>query len=269
MSKLFKLKEWLTVEETAKHLTSSLNEDVSVADVYRLALDQHLTLSVYFPNYASANLGEVISYHETVRVPVPLNLKRLKDDPNAILPVTEIVLEDHLHSDKYLRWSKAVQSIGGVWDLTMRAGERFEVQRQYQRLINGPDVMLLSVNGVFLKQGDCYCRIVDDTDDECSLFPTSSLPEGTMYAVRTEAILAFLNEVNDSSGMDKPLNAKARNSYLYLIAALAKQADYDLSSRGVAASLEVATQQLGCSITDDTIRKILKEVNELTGKATV
>ena len=44
MSKLFKLSEWLTLDDAAKHLSTALGEPVKVADVYRLALDGHLTL---------------------------------------------------------------------------------------------------------------------------------------------------------------------------------------------------------------------------------
>ena len=48
MSKLSKLKEWFTVPEAAKHLSIVFHEDVSEADVLRLALDGRLSLSIYF-----------------------------------------------------------------------------------------------------------------------------------------------------------------------------------------------------------------------------
>lgn len=57
-SKLFKLKEWLTVPEAAKYLTTIFGEEVTEADVLRLALDRHLKLSVYFVNYADAKCGD-------------------------------------------------------------------------------------------------------------------------------------------------------------------------------------------------------------------
>ncbi len=41
MSKLFKLKKWLTIEDTAKHLTSIFDEPVKDYDVLRFALDGH------------------------------------------------------------------------------------------------------------------------------------------------------------------------------------------------------------------------------------
>mgnify|MGYP000114209738 FL=1 len=60
MSKLFDLKEWLTLEETAKHLSNSLSEKVSVANVLQLALDEKLMLSVNIPSpcHVSVRKGE-------------------------------------------------------------------------------------------------------------------------------------------------------------------------------------------------------------------
>ena len=58
MSKLFKLKEWLTLDEAATHLSNVLGESVTVADLYRFALDGHLTFSVDFVNHAQARKGK-------------------------------------------------------------------------------------------------------------------------------------------------------------------------------------------------------------------
>ncbi|EMH1415435.1 hypothetical protein RGJ02_003263 [Morganella morganii] len=45
MKKLFKLKEWFTLEETARRLTSSFEEEISVADCLSLALDGRIVIS--------------------------------------------------------------------------------------------------------------------------------------------------------------------------------------------------------------------------------
>lgn len=67
-SKLFKLREWLTPPETAKYLSVVLGEEVAEADVLRLALDGHLTLSFHFLNPAEALAGYVIPYIKGARV---------------------------------------------------------------------------------------------------------------------------------------------------------------------------------------------------------
>ncbi len=57
-SKLFKLKKWLTIQETAKHLSIMFGEEVQEADVLRLGLDRHLKWSVNFVNHAHAKRGD-------------------------------------------------------------------------------------------------------------------------------------------------------------------------------------------------------------------
>ncbi|MBU2648362.1 hypothetical protein KKI24_26890 [bacterium] len=58
MSKLFKLKKWLTLEEAAVHISNVLDEAVTIADLLRFALDGYLTLSVDFVNHTQARKGK-------------------------------------------------------------------------------------------------------------------------------------------------------------------------------------------------------------------
>ena len=50
MSKLYKFKEWVTVQEAAKRIALVCDEDVTQADMLRLALDGHIPASIYFPD---------------------------------------------------------------------------------------------------------------------------------------------------------------------------------------------------------------------------
>ena len=67
MNKLFKLKEWLTVPDAARHLAGVFGEEVTEADVLRLCLDGHLTLSVHFVNGTSACLGKLVTENDAAR----------------------------------------------------------------------------------------------------------------------------------------------------------------------------------------------------------
>jgi hypothetical protein len=66
LGKLFNLKEWLTVADAARHLSIVFGEDVTEADVLRLALDGHLRLSVNFVNHARARCGKVVGYEGAI-----------------------------------------------------------------------------------------------------------------------------------------------------------------------------------------------------------
>ena len=71
MGKLFQLKEWLTVADAARHLSTVFMEEVSEADVLRLALDGNLTLSVNLVNHAEALGGRIVPIADAELCEVP------------------------------------------------------------------------------------------------------------------------------------------------------------------------------------------------------
>ena len=50
-----KVREWLTLDEAAQHLSLVMNETLNKAHVLRLGLDGHLKLSVYLPHGSSGS----------------------------------------------------------------------------------------------------------------------------------------------------------------------------------------------------------------------
>ena len=59
MSKLFKLRRWVTLSDAAKYLEGAFTEPVSEADILQLALDGQLKLSVNFINPVEVLLGRL------------------------------------------------------------------------------------------------------------------------------------------------------------------------------------------------------------------
>lgn len=144
MGKLLKLKDWLTAPEAARHLTLLFGEDVSEADIYRLALDGHLTLSVYLVNAASARCGKVI----------PLEEATFKDVP-SLSGETLRLLEGMLLADREVLALKLdVISIAGVWDLPMIGSEALDIEHNYQQLTDGPAVDMQCLEGAFARHPD-------------------------------------------------------------------------------------------------------------------
>ena len=91
LSKLFKLKEWLTVLDAAKHLSVVFGEEVTEADVLRLALDGHLKLSVNFVNHTVAKKGRIVSWEETEWFRGPPIIKLgTKNNKNTICSISAI-----------------------------------------------------------------------------------------------------------------------------------------------------------------------------------
>jgi hypothetical protein len=133
VKKLLNLKNWRTVPEAARHLSIVFGEDVSEADVLRLALDGNLTLSVHFVNYAKARGGPVVPLQDARRISVPS-----LDNSETI----EILKGVQIDFDQVVEFDKRLVELTGVWDLKMRRAERLDVEHQYQILTDGPSVEL-------------------------------------------------------------------------------------------------------------------------------
>jgi hypothetical protein len=151
LKKLLKLKEWLTVPDAARHLSILFGEDLSEADVLRLGLDGHLTLSVDFVNHAQAQCGKIIPVADAKR-----NVIRI--DENKFIHIIEGI---HLGDGRVIAHGEGVISIYGVWDLSMIGSERLDIEHKYQRLTGGPSVNLSNLEGPLVSHPDgTWARIV-------------------------------------------------------------------------------------------------------------
>ena len=100
---LRKLREWLTIEETASELSTALSEDVDASDVLRLVLDGQLQLSIQLPAKTTARC------------------RKLDDDaPNA-------------------PWTR--RTIDGVWDVPMVDSAKSQIEQDYQMLCHRTSVL--------------------------------------------------------------------------------------------------------------------------------
>lgn len=312
MSKLFKLKEWLTLDEAASHISNVLGEPATVADLYRFSLDGYLKLSVNFVNHAKARKGKWVKTDQVDFYIMENDFITGEKLPKPFkMPLNN---EIRVSEDDWIALDKNVVSIDGVWDLTMVGAERLDIEHDYQQLMSGLEVTLVAIDGVMVQQGDVVCQLQTDYEynefqqgskahkkemelflasnelskeeesnirakfkadreeylkerkgkpNEDNYFPSGGLAEHD-YAlvVRTQEITRFIQSLENTPDTEKPLTSKERNSLLVLIGALCKEAKIDPSQRGVAASLVLMTEMLGAPLTDDTVRKILNQIED-------
>jgi hypothetical protein len=310
VSKLFKLKEWLTLEEAANHIANLLGESVILADLYRLALDGHLTLSVNFVNGAQARLGKRVK-PEDVQFYLMENhvLTNEKLEIPYRMPVNH---EIRVADNDWISIVGNVVSIRDVWDLTMLGSEAIDIEFYYQQMTSGLEVTLVGLEGVFVEKDDVIAQLQTDFDDnefqkgskaqekeleqfifsnevskaetkelknkfkidreeyldhrksrprDDNYFPSGGLDEHDyVLVVRTNELNRFVRSLEDTSSDERPLTSKERNSLLVLIGALCKEVHIDPTQRGVASSLVAMTELIGAPLTDDTIRKILNQI---------
>lgn len=303
----------MTVGETTKHLSAVLGEEVHKKDIYRLALDGHLVLSINFINHAYAKLGELVGFEGVTWYTSELGefLRSLYKDLN--IP-DKVMRSLNLDDERFINLDSAVRSIRGVWDLLMVGGERLDIEHLYQFELGGPGVTLTYLDGSFVHRGDQVAQIQESFDDnefqdgsdaqkkkmeemitreqipldqaekmrsafnadrnkyldkkskgkrEDDYFPAGGLPDDALLVVKTTEIMNFLLSL-DSSGSqkEKPLRSKERNTLLVMIAALCREIGIDYSQKGVTSAIEMITDKHGTPISDDTIRKVLKQLDD-------
>ncbi|MCQ4278347.1 hypothetical protein NA643_04555 [Pseudomonas stutzeri] len=191
MSKLLKLKKWLTIKDAAKRLSISAGEKVTEADVLRFALDGHLKLSVYFVNHAVARRGEIVPFEDTnwtlipqlfntpgvvflesepeaPAITAPRQLQKLwQENPkSADLGLTPLMTSLAAGHDQYINLEEDIFHIrGDVWDLPLIGNERLDVEHAYQQKTKGPAVTLQGIDGAFVRDETYIYQLQDSYED--------------------------------------------------------------------------------------------------------
>lgn len=307
MSKLLKLKTWLTLDEAARHLSLMFGEAVSKADVLRLALDGRLTLSVNFINGAEARCGPMIESEEIQWTELP------GPDGGTIRVPDGVMLSD----GSAIRLDNEVVSLRGVYDLPMLGNERHDVEHLYQQLTDGPAVTLQGLDGPFVVAGDVFCQLqesFDDNefqagsaergrkleafiereglnDDEAEdlrrkhkadreqfkrqrakrpasegYYPAGGLPQDAVFVVRTAELAELLAAAGKPERAKQDIGTRERDTLLKLLIGMAVAGyKYSPDESRSHTPVEIASdlQGLGISMTDDTIRKWLKEARAM------
>lgn len=327
MGKLFNLKEWLTLADAVRHLAIVFGEDVTEADVLRLALDGHLRLSVDFVNHAMARCGKVARYTEAELVAaiesgtLPDDLKWMKLPKDLAAAVrgesggeeVTYLMSLRIDDDRYLTLGDDITTLRGVWDLPMIGGEQLDIEHQYQMLTGGPSVTLETMDGAFVEGRDGgICQLQEDFDDneyqagstaqleklkqhiasndiegaeaesllnrhkeqrkefleerkakpaKENYYPAGGLPKDAVLVVRTQALAEFEQSVNGvPKGAEKPISTTERNTLLTIIAALCDYSAINPDDRGAASQIAKLTEEVGATVSDDTVRRWLKAI---------
>jgi hypothetical protein len=198
VSKLLKVKEWVTVVEATAHLSSVLGEPVREVDLYQLAYDKRLVMSVRFPRSVYGRRVEL--------APPDDKKKRSLSGP---------MLHSRLN---FCYAGTAVESFDGVFDLAMVGGEQ-DVVRGIEwapdREISGityQDVILRTTEGVL------FCLMTRKSDGTVQPFTSPEnyetslgMPDDARLIVRTSALaalLACLTETPESRPDAVPVTTK-------------------------------------------------------------
>jgi hypothetical protein len=298
MSKIFKIKEWLTLDDAANHISNVLGEPISLSDIYKLALDGHLKLSLMFVNGAKAKRvrlvkSEDVEYKQVVpRMPNVPNGKCFHVPHNAKMQISK----DY--------WIQKVEpeliSIGGVWDLAMIGAELADITNRYHQVTSSHTVKIPRFTGHYLqKGGETYQlqvrqeRFPESGEDNASIAPNAqdenerlSLQDMRLMlkrpyrppqysvaskladyehtlVIRTSEINRFIQSLEDAPQEAKPLHDKERTTLLILLGSILKKANFDLHERGIAGKIRRATESNHTPVSEETIRNLLPHIRDI------
>lgn len=247
MNKLLYLKEWVTIKEATKCLSKVFNEKVKVRDIYRLALDEKLVLSLHFINSTYVELGVAI---------------------DNVFNISTVINDTPILFNKQYQRIKA----GSCCDLINFFGGR-QIIRQgyYSNACNKLKVEPELDKGIIItdtkKCQCCYYRLINylELDGKLSQVVTAShLPEDILVVVKTKYLNDFISSTNGSNNQEKPLHNKERTSLYKVIALLAEMNQLSPEKEFKAANI---IKTYGDSIGFDcpsshTIAKYLKEASQ-------
>lgn len=263
MSKLFRLKRWLTLTEAANHLARLFGETVTETDILRLALDHRLKLSAVFVGHAQAFFCKPVDDSEVTYEEVPtMDLKSV-----IKIPVGGQVLyraDGHMLQvqDKPIPLDS-----DEPYGLTMLGGEACNVQHMYWQQAGGPQVEKISIDGAFVSLGKNTYQLVDvmpaKKDKAPYYYPLGALPEDAAIVVTPGALLEFEESLaKRGEQAEKPLGTSERNQLLKMVLGMAIDSyGYDPVAKKNEATKQIADDlaKLAIGIDPDTVRKYLKE----------
>lgn len=278
MSKLLRLKRWVTLDEAARRITAICEETVTEADVLQLALEGHIKLAVHLINGACARACQKVDVSKIEYDQIPsFNGRASFDFPKNGRVFT-------LSNGLAYQVSKEIHPLGeGVWDLPLFGSERQSIEKQFQCLVGGPSVSSVVLDSVFVAstngelfeiqshasdfRGPAQTDVKSPWLDPGNFHPAGGLPEDSSIVVRANAIEEFESAMRDADSdkaEEKPLGPREKNTLLKLIWILCSSQKIDAKQPYKAAEIiKTEAELLGIDISIGTIAAKLEEANTL------
>lgn len=264
MKKIFTLRRWQTLSQAAQYLSSAFNEEVSEADILHLSLDfapNTIKISVIFTDDTLASRCKRIEDEAAVEY---LEVPSLNRDGIVKLPIGgQIVYEPAGHM---LQVQDDVFFLEDnyPYDLAMFGGERANIETRYWEIMGGAMAESTNLDGTFVLDGKNTFQLKNalraEKGERVSYFPAGGLPEHSVLVVRTDALTEFVQSMVSTNA--KSFATTERNTLLVMIAALCKRAEIDHLGSKAASDIVRIVDSLnnGASVSDDTARKVLRQI---------
>lgn len=273
MKKIYKLKQWYSLEDAANRLSLTLGEDISPIDVLGLALEGNIALYWYVRHVAAQ---EVVFEVKSLK-----NIAELVGKPMG----EDFGITDKIDVSGYypIEIQPHVSMLEGPYRLMIEInGALADYYRSHLTETGGE---LLSVDGFYVQDSsDKIWQVlepfpgsyIDTTSpnkrlhiyDKRRFYPSGEWPNISEIGFTKREIEIFENELQ--SNEVKAVSSRERQTLNKILIAMATDGygyDPDAARSPFPKELEGILDRMGLSVSDDTIRAKLKDAAELLPKS--
>lgn len=299
-SKILKVKNSLTLEEAAAHVSTIFQEPISERDIIELVLDRKLTLSINIRTRIHAKRSYEISPNDpewkSIEFITPY-YDRLQN-PKGLRTGGDLIGQ-FISKDRFIYVSEEIESIDGIWDLSLHGAEKglleellfqaagTEAEAQHERIPSEGIIVHREGSGYFQLQEhtiyansylsgsaeaksraiERYKKRIEKNGKDPKYFPLFTLPKTSLFLVKTPAMNEFVTSLFPDQKTSTRSKEIASLQKMILGMAMSKYKFDPDSNRNNATgsnygSIVADLQKVGLSLEADTIRKYLTEAKE-------
>jgi hypothetical protein len=168
MTKLAALMEWLSLPEAARCLSDNPKDDITEASLLRYGLQGDLTLSFHFVNPTPALLGTIASIDGKRAVGFPLWHEGSRWQ---WLPPDDATKRPQPPANLTVKFRDEIDWINGAWDLLITEDTRLAVERAFQKMTGGPEVLPGLGDGILVASTDGRLALLQVASERREMHP--------------------------------------------------------------------------------------------------
>jgi len=282
MNKVFRLRDWVSLEEAAKQLSAVFQEEVTDIDILSLGLSKKLRLSIRLDAPTPTQLCRFITVREAKVDPSPYaDWEALKQDGEFFLSSIDNVYSPRSFEDSVYvipqHRAGGPHDIHGLLDLTMMGdSEWVEVELQRRR---GNALAVRPLVGSYLTEPDGFgddgelvhkgrpFKVLARSDS--GFVDAHAQPPGSEIVLRPHFVMEFI-ESQTALKKDEDLGTKERNSLLAIIGVLCTGLGHDITlaanASAVAKKVAKLADEQGIAVSESTIEGHLKRVPDAVAR---
>lgn len=145
MKKIYKLKKWLTIDETAQRLSIELGEEVTKADILQLAVEEQLRMSVYIPHDWEGRICDITTDREKAD-------SEYTDVFTSEYGVLRFYKYSKCRDSQFIKVNPEIFCVrAGIYELKMIGQEKLDLEYDLRESLNLEQSLVYSLDGFYVQ----------------------------------------------------------------------------------------------------------------------